>query len=153
MKFKEYLLFNKNILISFLCAFITGAMISQRIAPEFTYAVNSFITLITEDVIFYTIFGILFYLDNRRNYAKQKQPTAQSRGFENIRWVIIKIVSTLSLAEIEYNVVKPYIQYWLLTQRFEPYIASVIASLVAIAGFFAVADLMAYYTRLFSNKK
>jgi hypothetical protein len=58
----------------------------------------------------------------------------------------------LSVAEIEYNIVKPYIQYWLLTQHIEPYIASTIASLVALAGFIAVADLMAHYTQLFKRR-
>jgi hypothetical protein len=55
----------------------------------------------------------------------------------------------MSIAEIEYNIVKPYVQYLLLTQGLEPFIASVVASLVGIAGFIAVADLMAHYTKLF----
>jgi hypothetical protein len=55
----------------------------------------------------------------------------------------------MSIAEIEYNIVKPYVQYLLLTQRLEPFPASVIASLVGMAGFIAVADLMAHYTKLF----
>ena len=58
----------------------------------------------------------------------------------------------MSVAEIEYNVVKPYVHYWLLIQRFEPFIASIIASLIGILGFIAVADLMAHYTRLFKKK-
>jgi hypothetical protein len=44
----------------------------------------------------------------------------------------------MSIAEIGYNVVKPYVQYLLLTQKLEPFIASTIASLVGIAGFIAV---------------
>ena len=153
MKYKEYLLFNKNILIGFVCAFITGATVSQLILAKFTYALNSLITLITEDVVFYTIFGILFYIDYRRSYIQQEQQSAQHTRFGNIKWVIVKIISTMSIAEIEYNIVKPYIQYWFLTQLFEPFIASVIGSIVGIAGFIAVADLMAYYTRLFKKKK
>jgi hypothetical protein len=158
LKYKKYLLFNKNILIGFVSALISGAITSQIIAPKFTSALNSLITLITEDIVFYTIFGILFYVDNKREsdsikQQKQKSTTLHKTRFEDIKWVIIKLVSTLSIAEIEYNVVKPYVQYWLLTQRFEPFIASVIASLVGIAGFIAVADLMAHYTQLFRKNK
>jgi hypothetical protein len=157
LKYKKYFLFNKNILIGFISALISGAITSQIIAPKFTFALNSLITLITEDVVFYTIFGILFYIDNKRenDIIKQQKPksaTLHNTRFGNIKWVIIKLVSTMSIAEIGYNIVKPYVQYWLLTQRFEPFIASVIASLVGIAGFIAVADLMAHYTQLFRNR-
>lgn len=152
MKYKEYLLFNKNILIGFVCAFITGATVSQLILARFTYASNSLITLIIEDVIFYTVFGILFYFDNRQNYTKQEQQSIRHTRFGDIKWVIVKLISTMSIAEIEYNIVKPYIQYWFLTQLFEPFIASVIGSLVGIVGFIAVADLMAHSTRLFKKR-
>jgi hypothetical protein len=157
LKYKKYLLFNKNILIGYVCASLTGAITSQIIAPKLTFALNSIITLIIEDVVFYTIFGILFYVNNKRenNFTKQQQrsTTLHSTRFEDVKWVIVKLVSTMSIAELEYNLVKPYVQYWLLTQRFEPFIASVIASLVGIAGFIAVADLMAYYTSLFRKNK
>jgi hypothetical protein len=153
LRYKEYLLFNKNILIGFVCAFITGAAVSQLILVKFTYALNSVITLITEDVVFYTIFGLLFYIDYRRSYIQQEQQSARHTRFGDTKWVIVKIISTMSIAEIEYNIVKPYVQYWFLTQLFEPFVASVIGSLVGILGFIAVANLMAYYTRLFKKKK
>jgi hypothetical protein len=120
--------------------------------------VNSLITLITEDIVFYTTFGILFYVDNKgtsyHNSIEQSTPQKRIRRkrFGEIKWVIIKLISTLSVAEIEYNIVKPYIQYWLLTQSIEPFIASAIASLIALAGFIAVADLMAHYTQLFKRR-
>ena len=157
MKYRKYLLFNKNILIGFVSALVSGGITSQIIAPKFTLALNSIITLIIEDVVFYTIFGILFYVDNKResDFAKQQQrsTTFHNTRFEDVKWVIVKLVSTMSIAELEYNLVKPYVQYWLLTQRFEPFIASVIASSVGLAGFIAVADLMAHYTSLFRKNK
>jgi hypothetical protein len=159
LRYKDYLLFNKNILIGFVCAFSTGAITSQLVAPKSTYALNSLIALIAEDLVFYTVFGILLYLDNRRKNESIKQKQQQystrinSTRFGNIKWLIIKLASTMSVAEVEYNIVKPYVHYWLLTQqRFEPFVASVIASLVGISGFIAVADLMAHYTRLFKKK-
>ena len=153
MKYKEYLLFNKNILIGFVCAFIAGATVSQLVLAKFAYSLNSLITLVTEDVVFYTIFGTLFYIDYRQRYMKQEQQSTQHTRSGNIKWAIVKIISTMSVAEIEYNIVKPYVQYLFLTQLFEPFIASVIGSLVGIAGFIAVADMMAHYTGLFKKKK
>jgi len=84
---------------------------------------------------------------------KQEQQSTQHTRSGNIKWAIVKIISTMSVAEIEYNIVKPYVQYLFLTQLFEPFIASVIGSLVGIAGFIAVADMMAHYTGLFKKKK
>ena len=158
MKYKKYFLFNKNIAIGFVCALFTGAITSQLILIKFTFALNSLITLITEDIVFYTIFGILFYVDNKRENGslkqeKQKSDTLHNTRFEDIKRVIIKLVSTMSIAEVEYNIVKPYIQYLLLTQRLEPFIASVIASIVGIGGFIAVADLSAHYTKLFRKNE
>ena len=105
--------------------------------------------------MFYTIFGILFYVDNKRenDFTKQQRSTLHSTRFEDVKWVIVKLVSTMSIAELEYNLVKPFVQYWLLTQRFEPFITSIIASSVGLAGFIAVADLMAHYTSLFRKNK
>jgi hypothetical protein len=102
LKYKEYLLFNKNILIGFVCAFITAAITSQLIAPKFTYALNSLITLITEDVAFYTFFSMLFYTDYRQKYIRQEQQSAtQHTRFGDIKWIIIKLASTMSIAELE----------------------------------------------------
>ncbi len=68
-----------------------------------------------------------------------------------VKWVIIKLASTLSVAEIEYNTLKPFIHFWLLTLHYPAFIASTIASLVTILGYFVVADSMAYLTRLFKK--
>ena len=79
MKYKEYLLFNKNIVISFIFAIVSGAITSQIIAPSFMASMNSIITLIAEDIVFYTVFGILFYVDNinkRKNGYSVEQNSA-----------------------------------------------------------------------------
>jgi hypothetical protein len=68
-----------------------------------------------------------------------------------VKWVIIKLASTLSVAEIEYNTLKPFIHFWLLTPHYQAFIASTIASFITILGYFAVADSMAYLTRLFKK--
>jgi hypothetical protein len=68
-----------------------------------------------------------------------------------VKWVLIKLASTLSVAEIEYNTVKPAIHFWLLNLDYQPFIASTIGSFIAIIGYLAVADSMAYLTRLFKR--
>jgi len=47
--------------------------------------------------------------------------------------------------------VKPAIHFWLLTLHYQPFVASTIASFITIIGYIAVADSMAYLTRLFKK--
>ena len=64
-KFKEYLLLNKNILIGFVGAFLIGAISSQAIAKFTSPLVNSLISVVAELGVFLSIFGVLFYFDNK----------------------------------------------------------------------------------------
>ena len=145
---KEYLLFNRNILIGFVGAFLTGAAISQAIAGFTSALVNSLISVVAELGVFLSIFGILFYFDNKDKFIDEK---GNRRESGKVKWVLIKLASTLSVAEIEYNTVKPAIHFWLLTLDYQPFIASTIASVIAIVGYLAFADSMAYLTRLFKK--
>jgi hypothetical protein len=147
-RLKEYLLFNRNILIGFSGAFLAGAATSQAITRFTSSAVNSVISLVVETSIYLTIFGILFYHDNKHRFVNDKTRSTESG---KVKWVIIKLASTLSVAEIEYNTLKPFIHFWLLTLHYPAFIASTIASLVTILGYFVVADSMAYLTRLFKK--
>lgn len=145
---REYLLFNRNILIGFTGAFLTGAGTSQAITRFTSPVVNSLITLVVETSVFLAIFGILFYVDNKDKFVDEQ---GKGRESTRIKWVLIKLASTISVAEIEYNTVKPFIHFWLLTLHYQPFVASTIASFIAIIGYLAVADSMAYLTRLFKK--
>jgi hypothetical protein len=145
---REYLLFNRNILIGFTGAFLTGAGTSQAITRFTSPVVNSLISLVVETSVFLAIFGILFYVDNKDKFVDEQ---GKGRESTRIKWVLIKLASTISVAEIEYNTVKPFIHFWLLTLHYQPFVASTIASFIAIIGYLAVADSMAYLTRLFKK--
>jgi hypothetical protein len=135
-RLKDYLLFNRNILIGFAGAFLTGAGTSQAIS------------LVAELSVFLTIFCILFYFDNKDKFV-DKQGKRRESG--KVKWVLLKLASTLSIAEIEYNTVKPAIHFWLLTLDYQPFIASTIASFITIIGYLVVVDSIAYITRLFKK--
>ncbi|HKG88507.1 MAG TPA: hypothetical protein VKA95_09290 [Nitrososphaeraceae archaeon] len=147
-RLKDYLLFNRNILIGFAGAFLTSAGTSQAISRFISPLINSLISLVAELSVFLAIFGILFYFDNKDKFV-DKQGKRRESG--KVKWVLLKLASTLSIAEIEYNTVKPAIHFWLLTLDYQPFIASTIASFITIIGYLAVADSMAYLTRLFKK--
>ena len=148
-RIRNYLLFNRNILLGFIGAFLVGAATSQAITKFTSPAVNSLISLVVETSTYLTIFGILFYLDNKHRFVSDEQTRATESG--KVKWVILKLASTLSVAEIEYNTLKPFIHFWLLTLHYQAFIASTIASFITILGYLAVADSMAYMTRLFKK--
>ena len=148
-QFREYLLFNRNILISFAGAFLTSAGTSEVIAKITSPIVNTLISLAVETSVFLAIFGILFYFDNKEKFVDEH---GNRRESAKVKWVILKLASTLSIAEIQYNTVKPVIDFWLLNLDYQPFIASTIASFISIIGYLVVADSMAYFTRLFKKK-
>jgi hypothetical protein len=147
-RLRNYLLFNRNILIGYVGAFLTGAIISQAIARSASTFVNSIVSVVGELGVFLAIFGVLFYFDNKDKFIDVQ---GKRRESGKLKWVLVKLASTLSVAEIEYNTVKPSIHFWLLTLDYQPFIASTIASFIAIIGYLAVADSMAYLTRLFKK--
>jgi uncharacterized membrane protein YeaQ/YmgE (transglycosylase-associated protein family) len=146
-KFREYLLLNKNILIGFVGAFLVGAIISQAMVKFTSPLLNSLISIVSETGVFLSIFGVLFYFDNKDMFIDEQG----RRKSGKVKWVLIKLASTLSVAEIEYNTVKPAIHFWLLNLDYQPFIASTIGSFIAIIGYLAAADSMAYLTRLFKR--
>jgi hypothetical protein len=148
IQLKNYILFNRNILIGFTGAFLTGAGISQTVAKITSPLFNSLISIAVETGIFLVIFGILFYFDNKGKFVDEKGKRIE---FAKVKWVLLKLASTLSIAELEYNTVKPAIHFWLLSLDYQPFIASTIASFISITGYLVVADSMAYLTRLFKK--
>ena len=97
-RLKDYLLFNRNILIGFAGAFVTSAGTSQVISKITSPIVNSLISIAVETSIFLAIFGFLFYLDNKDKFVDEQGKRKESG---KVKWVILKLVSTLSIAEIE----------------------------------------------------
>ena len=103
---------------------------------------------------FLIVFGILFYIDNKHRFTIDTEVKMHKNSriqFARLKWVLFKLGSTLSVAEIEYNILKPYLHYWFLNKGYEPFIASMIASSITIIGYVAIVDIMAYLTRLFKQ--
>jgi hypothetical protein len=101
--------------------------------------------------VFLTVFAILFYIDNKHRFTDTKMHKNNRIEVSKLKWVLVKLGSTLSVAEIEYNTVKPYLHFWLLNKGYEPFVASMIASSITIVGYVAIVDIMAYLTRLFKE--
>ena len=153
-KYKEVILFNKNLVISGVGGFFASAYISQFYSQfdknEFT---NSIIALVTEYAVYIPLFSILFYVDNHQRYI---DPTTGKKDAKQIRDDIKKLLASFSVSEVVYSITRVATQYGLLLHqelKVEPYEASMISSLTAWGVFLVTINVMAKLTRLFQQSR
>src|SRR5919202_112328 len=126
-KYKNTILFNKNLILSGIAAFFAGAIFTQVFAEPIpnNNLLNTLFTLSVEYGVYIPLFAVLFYLDNRHRYINpitgQKDPT-------QIKNDIKKLFAAFSISEVIYSICKISSQYYLLQRNTEPYQASMLAA-------------------------
>ncbi len=148
-KYRNYILFNKNIMISGTIAFFVGALFTQLYAQhDRNNLANSVATLSLEYGIYIPLFAILFYMDNKQRYI---DPLTQEKDYSRIKSDLKKLIAAFSISELIYSVAKISIHYELLQSSIEPYQASMIGSLAAWAVFLVTINLGVRGVRLFRS--
>ena len=118
-KYRNYILFNKNIIISGTLAFIVGTFFTQFYSQyEKNNFVNSIVTLSVEYAVYIPLFAFLYYLDNKEKYV---DPQSGKRKYTNIKKDIIKLFAIFSISELVFSVSKVSIHFQLMQLSFEPY--------------------------------
>ena len=150
-KYKDYVLFNKNILISGIFAFFAGAIFTQFFSEFNSDSLsNSVVTLILEYCVYIPIFSYLFYLDNKSRYVDKE---TGKKNYNEIRTDIKKLIAAFAISETIYSVSKVVLHYQLLSLGFiEPYQTSMIASIIAWIIFLLVINLSIKAVHLFKSK-
>ena len=138
-KHRDYILLNKNILISGILAFFGGAAFTQVYSQyDSNNLTNSLLTLGAEYGIYIPLFAVLFYFDNKDKYV---DPITGKRIVIRIRNDIKKLAATFSIAEV-FSFSKIVIHYQLLqASTLEPYQASMIGSFGAWVIFLITINL------------
>ena len=146
--YRDYILLNKNILVSGVFAFFGGALFTQLYAQyDNNNLSNSIVTLSVEYVIYIPLFAALFYMDNRNRYV---DPLTGKKDKKRIKSDIKKLIAAFSLSELIFSFSKIAIHYELLqTSIVEPYQASMIGSLTAWAIFLVSINLSVKAVKLF----
>jgi hypothetical protein len=148
-KYKSYILFNKNIIISGTAALIVGIFFTQFFAQQSKdNFLNSIVTLFVEYGIYIPLFALFFYFDNKSRYV---DPLTGEKNYANIKNDIIKLFTIFSVSEIIYAVSKVSIHFQLMQISFEPYQASIIGSFAAWFIFLVVINLGAKIVKLFKT--
>jgi|SRR4030095_1768468 hypothetical protein len=148
-KYKDYILFNKNIIIAGTAALIVGTFFTQFFAQQSKdNFLNSIVTLFVEYGIYIPLFALFFYFDNKSRYV---DPLTGEKNYANIKSDLIKLFAIFSVSEIIYAVSKVSIHFQLMQISFEPYQASIIGSFTAWIIFLVVINLVAKIVKLFRN--
>lgn len=148
-KYKDYILFNKNIIIAGTAALIVGIFFTQFFAQQSKdNFLNSIVTLLVEYAVYIPLFALFFYIDNKARYV---DPLTGEKNYANIKNDIIKLFTIFSVSEIIYAVSKVSIHFQLMQISFEPYQASVIGSFTAWIIFLLVINLGAKIVKLFKT--
>src|SRR5918911_1628860 len=120
-KYKNTILFNKNLILSGIAAFFAGAIFAQLYAG-LGLANNNFLnalsTLSVEYGVYIPLFAILFYLDNKNRYI---DPITGHKNSAHIKSDVKKLFAAFSLSELIYSGCKILTQYYLLERNVEPY--------------------------------
>lgn len=149
IKYRDYILFNKNLLISGTSAVFTAALIAQVYALYDRSALaNSIIGLVTEYGVYIPLFALLFYRDNKDKYV---DPVTGKKNSKKIKEDVKKLFAAFSVSEVIYSITRTTIHYETMLGGLEPYQASMVGSLIAWAVFFGCINLGVKLVRLFKK--
>lgn len=143
---QEYFKLNKNILIAFAVSIIFSAIIAQILQDQENY-LNTTFTLIFDYVFYFSTFGGLYYFDNRKKYLLKSGETDK----EKLRDDLIKIITSLGIAEVVYTIARWSLQYYFLSLNYDPYLASIISQVISTCIYMIVVNLSVKMTRLFKD--
>jgi hypothetical protein len=145
-QYKEYLKLNKNILLGFLASIVVSAIVAQMFSNQQNY-VNATITLGVDYIVYFSTFGTLFYFDNKNKYLLKSGEVDKA----GLRRDLIKIISSLGIGEVVYTICRWSLQYYLLTNSYQPYIASLMSQSISTVIYMITVNLSVKYMRLYKD--
>jgi len=144
---QDYLKLNKNILIAILTSIVISAIIAQILSDQEDY-LNSAYTTIADYCIYFSVFSVLYYFDNRKKYRTESGGTDTAK----LKHDLIKLVTSLGIAEVVYTIARWGLQYYFLTIDYDPYLASIISQSISATIFLIVVNLNVKLVRLYKDE-
>lgn len=146
-KYREYFNLNKNILIAFVASITISAIVAQLLSEQQDY-LNTTYTLMVDYVVYFSVFGFLYYYDNRKKYRLESGEIDKAY----LKNDLIKIVTSLGIAEVVYTIIRWILQYYILTLDYEPYVASMTSQGLSTIVYMIVMNFSVKITRLYKNE-
>jgi len=145
-EYKDYLKLNKNLLFGYVASVVISAIAAQLLSEQENY-LNTTFTLMVDYSVYLSVFGGLYYMDNRKKYKIKSGET----DWHVLKRDLIKLISSLGIGEIIYIIARWVLQYYLLTEVYEPYLASIIAQSISFVIFLIVVNLGVKLTGLYKH--
>ena len=146
--YKQYLKLNRNIFIAFAVDFIVSAIVAQMLIEQEHY-LNTTLTLLADHGTFLSMLGFLLYLDNRNKYRLNSGKT----NWSLLKTDLVKIIASLGIAEIVYTIVRWGFQFYFLTSDYEPYLASIMGQIIAVAIYLVIINFLVKITRWYKDER
>ncbi|HXV51442.1 MAG TPA: hypothetical protein VD689_04880, partial [Nitrosopumilaceae archaeon] len=103
--------------------------------------------LVVDYVVYFTTFGGLYYIDNRKKYRLESGETDKI----TLRKDLIKIISSLGIGEVVYTIARWFLQYYFLTIGYDAYLASLISQSTSTVIYMTVVNVSVKLTRLYKD--
>ncbi len=98
--------------------------------------------------VFFSVFGGLFYLDNRKKYRLPSGKTDTTC----LRRDLKKLFASMGIAEVIYTIFRWVLQYYLLQAGHDPYMASIISQAISTVIYMGAVNLGISMTRLWRHE-
>ena len=141
--YQKYFMLNKNILVAFAASIIISAIVAHLLSEQADY-LNTTYTLFVDYVIYFSVFGGLYYLDNRKKYLHESNNS-------KLKHDLIKIITSLGIAEVVYTIIRWFLQYYLLNVSYDAYLASMTSQIISTIIYMIVVNLSVKMTRLYKD--
>lgn len=148
-KYREVILFNKNIIIAAIASIIADAIVVQYAFDSITdnNIIVSILSIMIDTGVYLTTFATMFLIDNRNKYVDAATGKKDSVRF---RSDIKKIVTALGVSEVIYIIVKFTSIYLLLQASIAPpYQVAIFTTLLAWVFYVIAANAMMRWQKLF----
>ena len=146
-KYKDYLTLNRNLIVSIISAMIVSAIFAQAIKDQEGF-VNATLTIILSYGIYYLVFTLLYYKDNKEKYLTE----SGSIDKKKLKKDLIKMVTSVGIAEVLFFTSRWGFHYYFLEIGQEAYLASLTAHVIAATIFVVAVNIGVYLTKLYKKE-
>lgn len=148
VKYRELILFNRNIIIAAISSIIADAIVvNYAVQITSNSIVVSLVSMITDSAVYLATFAVMFLIDNKAKYIDSTTGKKDSARF---RRDVKKIITALGVSELAYMFVKFTSVYFLLQSNLAPpYQVAVGSTLLAWIVYIITANAMVKWQKLF----
>lgn len=148
VKYRELILFNRNIIIAAISSIIVDAIVvNYAVQITSNSIVVSLVSMITDSAVYLATFAVMFLIDNKTKYIDSTTGKKDSARF---RRDVKKIITALGVSELVYMFVKFTSVYILLQSNLAPpYQVAVGSTLLAWIVYIITANAMVKWQKLF----